>query len=290
MTAASSLRRLQTQMDRTASLTASDGLAAPIEHVFNFDIAPVNDAPVAVADTGYALVAGSTTTIAAAALLANDRDIDGDALQIRSVAAGPGLTVVLNAAGDVVVTAAADPAGERSFTYEITDGAGGVSSAAVLVDVTTAPAPTNAAPVIARAELSVAREDRPAPGRLIATDADGDTLSFAVAPGHGPRKGVVSLSSDGSFVYAPKRDANGAESFVLTVTDGKSAPVAHEFSFTIRPDYDLRDIFHYDLLSHGGVVGALQAAAEFARLARDDNWDGPYWRSVIGKYGDAIEL
>ncbi|MGQ0455747.1 MAG: Ig-like domain-containing protein [Hyphomicrobium sp.] len=273
------------------TLTVSDSAGAAVDQAFAFDIAPVNDAPTAVADAGFSVRSGATLTLTPQQLLANDRDIDGDALTIAAVTAGDGLTVTRDASGGVVVTAAGGISGPRTFSYAISDGQGGTSSASVAIDVIAA-TPTNAAPIIQNAVLQAVREDHPARGRLVATDADGDPLTYAIAPDGKPHKGVVSLKQDGTFIYTPKRDANGPDSFVLTVTDGKSAPVTHTFNFTIKPDCDLRDIVHYDVLSHGGVLGKLAAIADFYRNARDDDWDGAYWKSIVAKFGsaDAIDL
>lgn len=223
-----------TNGDESFTLTVSDG-SSTVEREFSFSIAAVNDAPVAAHDTGYRLNSGAMITIAAASLLSNDTDVDGDGLTIGSVTAGAGLTVSQNAAGDIVVTAAASGDPHRYFTYEASDGAGGSSTATVNVDVTTS---ANSTPVIRRAVIGNAREDADARGRIIASDADGDTLTYSVADGGAPHKGGVAVNADGTFVYTPNHDANGEESFTLTVTDGHSAPVAHEFTFNIAARND----------------------------------------------------
>ncbi|MFN0217709.1 MAG: Ig-like domain-containing protein [Hyphomicrobium sp.] len=272
------------------TLTATDDAGAQVEQSFTFNIAPVNDAPIAAPDSGFSVRAGQTITIAPQQLLANDSDIDGDTLLISSVTAGAGLSVVRDAAGAIQVSAAAGVAGPRTFSYSISDSAGGTSSANVTIDVLAAP--TNAPPIIRSAQMQTVREDQPARGRLTATDADGDPLTYTIAPGGNPHKGVVTLQPDGLFIYTPRRDANGPDSFTLSVTDGKGAPVAYKFQFSIKPDFDLRDILHYDLLAHGGILGKLATVADFYLRARDDDWDGAYWRGVIAKYGptDALDL
>ena len=98
-------------------------------------VTPVNDAPVGVADT-LSAITGLAATYTAAQLLSNDTDVDGDALTIKSVTAGAGGTVVLNANGTVTFTPAADFSGQASFAYVATDGLGGDSAAtAVMVNV-----------------------------------------------------------------------------------------------------------------------------------------------------------
>ncbi len=98
-------------------------------------VTPVNDAPVGVADT-LSATTGVAVTYTAAQLLGNDTDVDGDTLTLKSVTAGAGGTVVLNANGTVTFTPAADFSGQASFAYVATDGFGGDSAAtAVTVNV-----------------------------------------------------------------------------------------------------------------------------------------------------------
>jgi hypothetical protein len=68
------------------------------------DVTPVNDAPTARNDTGFSGDENTTFVIAAADLLANDSDIDGDGFTLLSVASTAQLLVSLNADGDVEVT------------------------------------------------------------------------------------------------------------------------------------------------------------------------------------------
>ncbi len=107
---------------------------------------PVNDAPVAVADTADAQ-AGTPVTIA---VLANDSDVDGDAVTIGTVGlAGHGTTAI--SGNNVVYTAAAGYAGTDSFTYTVKDTTGATSSATVSVSVTSVNldvAPVNDAPQV----------------------------------------------------------------------------------------------------------------------------------------------
>ena len=114
---------------------ASDGLAVAA-HAFTLSITPVNDAPVALPDAGFAATAGTALVIPAAALLANDTDVDGDALSVTAVGGATGGTVAIGAGGAIVFTPAAGFSGAASFTYTVADGAGGSHTASVSVTVT----------------------------------------------------------------------------------------------------------------------------------------------------------
>ncbi|MBS7542957.1 cadherin-like domain-containing protein [Ancylobacter oerskovii] len=97
---------------------------------------PENAAPVAADDEGFTTRAGQVLTLAAALLLANDTDANADALHILSVAEAVGGTVSLDAAGNVLFTPADGFQGAASFTYTVSDGKGGTSTATVALDVT----------------------------------------------------------------------------------------------------------------------------------------------------------
>ena len=98
-------------------------------------IAGSNDAPIARADL-VTTIEDAALTIAAADLLLNDSDSDaGAAIGISSVQDAVGGTVALDAAGNVVFTPVANHAGPASFTYSVSDGTGGTSTASVDVNV-----------------------------------------------------------------------------------------------------------------------------------------------------------
>ncbi len=118
------------------TLLVTDGQSAPVELIFNFNIAAVNDAPVAGADTGFTVKTGKALKIAATELTRNDSDIDGDLLTIASVSNAVGGTVTLDAAGNVDFKAAKGFSGTASFQYVEMDGNGGTSSAQVAIKVT----------------------------------------------------------------------------------------------------------------------------------------------------------
>ena len=115
-------------------VTASDGTLTAFDD-FRLTITPVNDAPVAVNDSGFSVAAGSALTVQATALLANDSDPEGSALSITGVGGAVGGTVALNAQGQIVYTATSGFAGAGSFTYTVSDGAL-TSTATVAVQVT----------------------------------------------------------------------------------------------------------------------------------------------------------
>ncbi|WP_112661843.1 DUF4082 domain-containing protein [Microvirga flavescens] len=112
-----------------------------VDVLFNPSTTTVNTPPVANNDNGFTTNQNTAITISVASLLANDTDANGDTLSVTGVSGGTNGTAVLNAQGTAVTfTPTAGYTGAASFTYAISDGKGGTSSANVGLTVT---APSN---------------------------------------------------------------------------------------------------------------------------------------------------
>ncbi len=105
------------------------------EDFFNSTLNDVNDAPVGVADT-LAATEDTAVTYAAADLLRNDVDPEGDTLSIKSVTSISGGTVILSDDGTTVTfTPTPDFNGAASFSYIATDGTADSAATTVTVNV-----------------------------------------------------------------------------------------------------------------------------------------------------------
>ncbi|NVJ58635.1 MAG: cadherin-like domain-containing protein, partial [Vibrionaceae bacterium] len=62
-------------------------------------------------------------------------------------------------------------------------------------------------------------EDEELDGRIVATDSDGDSLTYTA--GETPTNGSVVVNEDGTWTYTPDPDFNGEDSFTVIVSDGK---------------------------------------------------------------------
>ena len=140
-------------------------------------------------------------------------DVDGDTLTY-SVTTQPALggATIDSATGVFTYVPNPDINGTDSFGVEVTDG---TLTAGATVSVTVTPAPD--APVAQDAVVSTA-EDTQIDGALLASDADGDALSFS--PVTGAANGTVDILSDGTFTYTPAADFNGTDSFTFRAFDG----------------------------------------------------------------------
>jgi VCBS repeat-containing protein len=96
-------------------------------------VTPINDPPVAVNDA-KTINEDAVTVITTASLLANDTDIDGSALTVTSVQGATHGTVSMSG-GNITFTPDVNYSGPASFTYTISDGNGGTSTAAVNITI-----------------------------------------------------------------------------------------------------------------------------------------------------------
>lgn len=194
----------------------------------------VNRGPVAAADTLAAIDEDAASfLISFSALLANDKDADLDQLTVTDVSLAIGGTVVLEETG-IRFTAAADFNGKASFSYKIADGRGGSSEATASFTVK----PVNDAPVAA-AIAAKTDEDVALKGKIVASDIDGDTLSYVIKTGALAAKGDVKIdAATGEWVYTPNANVNGTDSFTVVVSDGKGGLVESVVTVTVDPVND----------------------------------------------------
>ncbi|WP_170303741.1 cadherin-like domain-containing protein, partial [Reyranella soli] len=142
---------------------------------------PGNRVPIAVDDTASTTMSQSVV-IAAADLLANDTDADGNSLSVTGVGAATNGNVNFDPLSQKI-TFIPDAAyiGPASFVYQISDGLGGISQASVNVDVGV---PLNTNPTDIALTPSAVAENSPTGtivGSLSASDPDvGETFTFSL--------------------------------------------------------------------------------------------------------------
>ncbi|WP_165672167.1 retention module-containing protein [Metapseudomonas otitidis] len=79
-------------------------------------------------------------------------------------------------------------------------------------------------------------EDTPISGTFTASDANGDLITFSVT--QGPANGTLVFNPNGTWTYTPAQDYNGADSFVVTATDGRGASTPLTVNLGITPVND----------------------------------------------------
>jgi len=123
------------------TFVANDGTVDSSPATISLSVMPVNDAPVAAADT-YAVGYGALLQVAAPGVRANDMDADGDTLT-AILENGPAHgSLTLNGDGSFTYQPVVGYVGEDSFTYRVGDGAAESVPATVTLTVGAIPAST----------------------------------------------------------------------------------------------------------------------------------------------------
>ena len=250
------------------SYVASDGQALSAPVAVQVVVAPVNDAPVVLPDT-LAGVEDTPVTFSAAQLLANDGDVDADALRIASVTSGAGGTVSLNADGSLTFTPAANFNGPAGFSYIATDGLAVSTAASVVVNV----APVNDAPIVAPDTLAAVEDTVVVytAAQLLGNDEDVEGSALVVASVTSGLGGSAVLNSDGNVSFTPDANFNGNASFSYTASDGAAGSLPGSVTVIVAPVNDA------PLAQADQLAGVEDAAATFSAallLGNDIDVDG----------------
>lgn len=238
------------------AITVADGKGAFARQDVTVTVRPVNDAPVAGQDA-ITLAGSAPTVLAPASLLANDRDADGDTLEIVAIANASHVTVAIRGS---LIDIAPEPgfSGEAGFDYTVSDGNGGSAVGHVVVTLGTTeatpeePPADNHAPTVPSGQALVTLVDTAIALGVAALDPDGDPLAFAAA---GALHGSVTDLGGGAFAYTPDQGYTGADSFVVTVEDDGGATAQQVVAVTVagRSAPDDWQLFAND--GFGGQVG-----------------------------------
>ena len=210
--------------------TISDGNGGTDTATVTVTVAPINDAPVALDDSGTTAEDASITV----SVLDNDSDVDGNALTVIGTSAASNGSVIINANNTVTYTPNANFNGSDSFTYTISDGQGGTDTATVNITIT----PGNDAPVAVDDSASVDEDSSVSIAALSNDgDLDGDTLTITGTTD--PANGSVSIVNGTGLTYTPDADFNGADSFTYTISDGNGGTDTATVSITVNPINDV---------------------------------------------------
>jgi uncharacterized delta-60 repeat protein len=200
-------------------LIVNDGGSPPLDSApATVQITATNRAPVAVADS-YTVAQGATLIInAAAGVLGNDTDADGDTLTAALVANVTHGSLTLNPDGGFAYTPSPGYSGPDSFMYRASDGTSNSNTATVSLTVTVAP--VNHPPV-----ADAGSNQNATVGQLVqlngtCTDVDGDsttrTWSFTSRPAGS--NAVLSNATISNPTFTP--DLPGSYQLQLICNDG----------------------------------------------------------------------
>lgn len=199
-------------------------------------------------------------------VLANDTDPNGDTLGVIAVTQGTKGSVTFTPAGSTVTyTPNANATGSDSFTYQVSDfnglGDGNTDTATVTVTIAPVNDPPNALD-----DSATTNEDTAVYVPVLANDSDPDGTLTITAATQGA-KGITIIEGDGTIRYQPNGNANGADSFTYTVSDGSATDTA-TVSVTINPVNDA------PVAWNDSVITPEDTALTFAILANDVDVDG----------------
>jgi hypothetical protein len=181
------------------------------------NVLPVNDPPVAVNDSAETLE-DFPLVMLGADLVANDIDVDGDALTVTAVGNPVNGLVTLDLATDTVTfTPATNYSGPASFQYTVSDGNGGSAVGTVSVTVVA----VNDAPV-ARNDSAATAFETPVIINVLANDSDPEGSALTVASVGTPANGTA-VNNGSSITYTPNTGFSGIDSFTYVARDADGA-------------------------------------------------------------------
>ena len=245
-----------THGDDEFTYTISDGDATASATV-RITVIPVNDPPVAVDDSAE----GSEDEPVFIEVLSNDEDPDGDALSLQSLSR-PSQGSARIDGGGVLYTPDADVHGTDTFTYTVSDGNGGLSTATVTVSV----APVNDPPV-AQNDSATTDEETLVEIPVLENDHDPDgdflTIESFTAPGHGSV-----MNSGTSLSYVPEDGFQGIDGFSYTVSDHNGGTATAQVTISVAGVNDSPTAQDDSAVTDEGTPVAIDA------LANDSDPDG----------------
>ncbi|MCV7280488.1 tandem-95 repeat protein [Mycolicibacterium flavescens] len=230
------------------TVAVSDGRGSVAYSTVEIDISPANKVPTITKTVGNP---NSSTGVVTGKVSASDGDRDALSYTV-STAPAKG-TVTLSPTGSFTYTptaearhqaartGAAAAAKQDTFTVTVDDGHGGVVPVTVAVKIS----PLNSKPTAVTAtDVWANPNSGVVTGKLSATDADNDTLSYSVTA---PKKGTLAVGEDGRFTFTPTDAARRAasaprataaaktETVTVTVADGHGGTATYKLNLAITP-------------------------------------------------------
>ncbi len=211
----------------SVTVTVDDGNGGLMSDSFVWTIG--NPAPTAVDDT-YSV---NEDNPLAGSVAGNDSDPDLDPMTFNLLAGPSDGTLTWNSDGTFTYTPSGDFHGTDSFTYQIVDADGDVSTAVATIIV----APVNDAP-IANADFETTNEDNPVTIDVLSNDNDPDGDPLTVNVFSPPANGSVNVNPDGSIEYTPNADFNGTDTFEYEICDSDGVCATATVSIVVVPVND----------------------------------------------------
>jgi PKD repeat protein len=195
-------------------------------------ILPVNDAPVA---NGQSLDTDEDTSLS---ITLSATDTEGDTLTY-SIVDSPAHGTLSGSIPTLTYTPDVNYNGPDTFTFKANDGFLDSNIATISLTIH----PINDAPV-ANDDGVTTNEDTSIAVTLVATDVDGDSLTYSVMTG--PSHGTLSGTGQ-TLTYTPDPDYNGPDSFTFMANDGFLDSNTATISITVDPVNDAPEAYPQSL-------------------------------------------
>jgi len=209
--------------------TVTDGLSSAVATV-SIDVISSNARPIAVDD---AILATEDIAIMFDPRL-NDSDPEGQTLTIvTTMEPANGVVEIIANNTQLRYTPDADFNGSDAFSYTVSDGA--LTDTAI---ITVSIAAVNDAPIAVNDSMTVTEDVVKVIGPLANdTDPDNDRLTISSAT-NGARGVVAVINNATQLRYTPNANANGADSFNYTISDGNGGNATATVNVFIDPTPD----------------------------------------------------
>ncbi|MBD1862995.1 MULTISPECIES: cadherin-like domain-containing protein [Trichocoleus] len=244
--------------------TVTDSNGGTASSTVTLSVTSVNDLPIATGDS-FSLDEDGTLTITANNLLLNDRDADGTPLLITNFTAASKGQLVDRGGNTYLYTPEPGFSGSDSFTYTITDGTSNNATAVAVVTLTVNA--VNDIPIVGN-DAFTTNEDTVLTlnaTNLLTNDSDVEGEPLAIVSFSQPTNGSVMGFGNGTYLYMPKADFSGSDSFTYTVRDGVGATAVANVNLTVVKDTNVPPIALDDFVTTNEDT----AIASFNAFAND---------------------
>jgi hypothetical protein len=230
-----------------------------------------SNTPPTASNDSYTIIHDRQLKVTAAnGLLANDSDLEGDAMWINIVTRPANgdidfQTTSAASDGSFIYAPNSEFVGTDTFTYQVFDATGAGNVATVTITV------TNVAPTATADTYSTNEDQRlevtdlggggggglPVPPggggnpTLLANDADADSDMLGTVLVSEPVNGLLAFREDGTFVYTPNPNFSGTDTFQYKATDGIVSTSPATVTITVQPRTGA-DIDGQDATTNGG--------------------------------------
>jgi VCBS repeat-containing protein len=204
----------------TFTFKANDGMKDSNEAIVSITVTPVNDVPVAQAQS----VTKAEDTATLITLVGTDVESSPLTYMISTNPSRGTLSILTS--NVVTYTPATNYYGTDSFTFRVSDGS--LTSTPVTVSVTVTP--VNDAP-IAQAQNVTTAEDTAKAITLVATDVETNALTYVIVTN--PSHGILSGLTSNVVTYTPDANYYGPDSFTFQASDASLTSTAVTVSVTV---------------------------------------------------------